>query len=94
MLTAGVAELVAKLPGASEPSAAQPSTAKDSRTATTQKPGPLPPLERLDEIPGVNMVSAQAIIAETGLDKGQFATARPLVPWVRISPPHGRVVDA
>jgi transposase len=40
----------------------------------------------LDEVPGVNLVAAQAIIAEIGLDMGQFPTAGHLVSWARISP--------
>ena len=50
------------------------------------KLGPLPPLARLDEVPGINLVAAQAIIAEIGLDMGQFPTAGHLVSWARISP--------
>ena len=86
MLTARIAGLVAELPGASEPSEGQPAQPRDEGTPTTVKPGPLPPLARLDEVPGISLVAAQAIIAEIGLDMGQFPTAGHLVSWARISP--------
>lgn len=86
MLTARIAELLAQLPGASEPSEGQPTQPGSAVTGTTVKLEPLPPLARLDEVPGINLVAAQAIIAEIGLDMGQFPTAGHLVSWARIAP--------
>jgi transposase len=43
-------------------------------------------LERLDEVPGIGAKAAQVIIAELGLDMGQFPTPGQLVSWARLSP--------
>jgi len=47
---------------------------------------PLSAAERLAEIPGVGPRIAQVIIAEVGLDMGQFPTAGHLVSWAKLSP--------
>jgi transposase len=47
---------------------------------------PLPPVQRLAEIPGIGITGAQNIIAETGLDMTQFPTAAHLVSWAKLSP--------
>ena len=53
-------------------------------------PGPdaavLAAAQRLDEIPGVSLDLAIAIIAETGLDMTRFPTAAHLVSWAGLSP--------
>jgi transposase len=53
-------------------------------------PGPgaavLPAAQRLAEIPGVSMMLATAIIAETGLDMSRFPTAAHLVSWAGLAP--------
>jgi transposase len=53
-------------------------------------PGPdaaaLPAAERLAEIPGVSLMLARAIIAETGLDMTRFPTAAHLVSWAGLAP--------
>ena len=41
---------------------------------------------RLDEVPGVSLELAVAIIAETGLDMTRFPTAAHLVSWAGLSP--------
>jgi transposase len=43
-------------------------------------------LQRLDEITGVGMVTAQVIIAELGLDMGQFPTAAHASAWAKLCP--------
>jgi transposase len=58
----------------------------------TPSPGPGPDAavlaaaQRLDEIPGVSLDLAIAIIAETGLDMTRFPTAARLVSWAGLSP--------
>src|SRR5579884_475727 len=42
--------------------------------------------ERRAEIPGVGLVTAQAIIAELGLDMSRFASHRHAASWVKICP--------
>jgi transposase len=43
-------------------------------------------VQRLDEVPGIGVKAAQVIIAELGLDMGQFPTPAHLVSWARLSP--------
>lgn len=43
-------------------------------------------VERLAEIPGLGRVSAQALIAEIGLDMGRFPTAGHLCSWLKFTP--------
>ncbi len=40
----------------------------------------------IDEIPGVGKVSAEQIIAETGIDMTRFPTAHHLCSWAGLSP--------
>jgi transposase len=47
---------------------------------------PLPVVDRLDEVAGIGRHGAQVIIAEVGLDMGQFPTPAHLVSWARLSP--------
>jgi transposase len=42
--------------------------------------------QRLDDIPGIGMESAQTILAETGLDMGRFPTAGHLASWAGLCP--------
>ncbi len=43
-------------------------------------------LERLDEVPGIGLRSAEELIAEIGVDMSRFATAGHLVSWARFAP--------
>ncbi|GAA3609352.1 IS110 family transposase [Nonomuraea rosea] len=43
-------------------------------------------VHRLDEIPGIGITAAQAIIAEIGLDMSRFPTAAHLASWARFAP--------
>jgi transposase len=46
----------------------------------------LTPVERLDEITGIGVHTAQVIIAEVGLDMSCFPTADHLTSWAKLSP--------
>jgi transposase len=48
--------------------------------------GVLSTLERLDEIPGIGAHTAQAILAEIGLDMSRFPTPEHLVSWAKLCP--------
>lgn len=43
-------------------------------------------LEQLDGIPGIDMVAAQAVLAEIGTDMSKFKTAAHLCSWAGLSP--------
>ena len=43
-------------------------------------------LDRLDEVPGIGVRAAQVVIAEIGLNMGQFPTSDHLSSWVKLSP--------
>jgi len=47
-------------------------------------------LERLDTIPGVGRRTAEAILAETGMDMTQFPTAGHLASWAGVCPGNNR----
>ena len=46
----------------------------------------LPAIQRLDAIPGIARHAAQVLLAELGLDMGQFPTPGHLVSWARLAP--------
>jgi transposase len=82
-LTARMDEMIAAIPAAQGVDA-------DGTTGPQAGAGPgapvLPALDRLDEIPGISRATAQAIIAEIGLDMTRFPTPGHLVSWARLSP--------
>lgn len=49
-------------------------------------PGPLPLIDRLDEIPGIGRTAAQSIIAEVGIDMSAFPTPGHLASWAKLTP--------
>jgi transposase len=79
-LTRRIDALIAAMPAAQAPCAAP-----DGPFPETSD-GPLPVVARLDEITGIGEIAAQAIVAEVGLDMGQFLTPGHLVSWAKVSP--------
>lgn len=81
MLSSRIESLIEAIP-ASQP----PSTPPPGPDGPDGDQAPLPAVDRLDEITGIGRSAAQTIIAEVGLDMAQFATARHLVSWAKLSP--------
>jgi transposase len=97
-LTSRIQELIGAIPAAQPPGdGAGPSGAGTAAATTgtqdtdqpltpTSNPTPLGALQRLDEVPGIGGKAAQVLIAELGLNMGQFPTPGQLVSWARLSP--------
>jgi transposase len=87
-LTSRIEELIAQLPAAQAADTPDGPVTGGGAAATDQASAraPLPAVQRLDEVPGIGVKAAQVIIAELGLDMGQFPTPAHLVSWARLSP--------
>jgi transposase len=94
-LTSRIQELIGAIPAAPVPGdgagASGAGTAATTGTQDTDQPlpptpTPLSAVQRLDEVPGIGGKAAQVLIAELGLDMGQFPTPGHLVSWARLSP--------
>jgi transposase len=91
-LTVRIQELIGAIPAAQAPSeGAEPTGSGDGgSTGVGAHPQAAQPslgaLDRLDEVPGIGAKAAQVIIAELGLDMGQFPTPGQLVSWARLAP--------
>jgi transposase len=73
--------LIADIPAAQAPS-------QDDDETGTGTPGqrPLAVVERLAEIPGISVNTAQVIVAEVGLDMKVFPTPQHLAAWAKLTP--------
>jgi transposase len=83
-LTTLIDEAVAAIPAAQVPADGPDPGPTSGAGAPAQRP--LPAMQRLDEVPGIGPKAAQVIIAELGLDMGQFPTPGHLVSWAKIAP--------
>ncbi len=89
-LTTRIEQLVDQLPTPQHP------VDPDRGATTTPSPGnpqpaaapsqPRPALQRLADIPGINLEAAQVILAEIGPDISRFPTPEHLCSWARLTP--------
>ena len=96
-LTSRIQELIGAIPAAQPPGDGAGPSGPGAAAATTgtqdtdqpflpPQPDPLSALHRLDEVPGIGGKAAQVLIAELGLDMGQFPTPGQLVSWAMLAP--------
>lgn len=88
-LTTRIEALIAAIPAASANASDGGHDEDDITDSHTHQSTPTrtrPALDRLAEIPGINHLSAQVILAEIGLDMTRFPTANHLASWARLTP--------
>jgi transposase len=88
-ITARVTELVAALPAVRAPGGTAPPSDEagpGDGCAHAPEVQAASAIDRLDEIPGISVHSAQVILSEIGLDMSQFPTAGHLVSWAKLCP--------
>ena len=82
-LTARIEELIAAIPAAQ---GVDPDGTIGPGAGLEPGSPVLPAVDRLDEITGIGRDTAQAVIAEVGLDMTRFPTPGHLVSWAKLSP--------
>ena len=89
-LTTRIEQLVDQLPTPEHPvdpdRGATPAPSHDNPQPATAPSQPRPALQRLAEIPGINLDAAQVILAEIGPDISRFPTPEHLCSWARLTP--------
>jgi transposase len=84
-LSARIGELLAAMPDA-QPIDPHPGGPAPGPPIDTAPGATLAAVDRLDEIPGIGLNTAQVILAEIGLDMRRFPTAAHLVSWAKLCP--------
>ncbi len=82
-LTARIEELIAAIPAAQ---GVDPDGSTGPGAGLAEGAPVLPAVDRLDEISGIGRATAQAVIAEIGLDMSRFPTPGHLVSWAKKCP--------
>jgi transposase len=87
-LTTRIDVLIAALPAAAPPEPDRPDGPPDGGSGQHRAPpqAGLSVLERLAEVPGLEVRGAQIILAELGLDMTRFPTADHLASWAKLTP--------
>jgi transposase len=90
-LTTRIDDLIVAMPAASAPGPGGPTGDGPTSAATGPREHPgdhdgLSTLQRLAEIPGLQIRGAQIILAEVGVDMTRFPTAGHLASWAKLTP--------
>jgi transposase len=84
-LTTWITDAIEAIPGACGPEPERASGPRNAALGDTGAPR-LSLVERLDEIPGIGIATAQVLIAELGLDMAVFPTPGHLASWAKLCP--------